>query len=236
MKMADLIRSLHEAGASIEVIIAAAERFDAAEEERLAKGRKRTADWRARNVTQHHVTSPPLSPKVALSPYNPLTHPNPHTPSEPNGSVSERGSDARKRVRKSYPEAFERLWKAYPTDQNMSKAEALTAWSRLPGEERELVEASVPGFVAYCQKNPDYRPVHLNRYIAKQRYHGHLEAAKVVNARTTIQPADPEWQLWRTHYRDMRQNGMVKLMDTRAAEGRGFTVPNKTPPGHSTAA
>ena len=109
---------------------------------------------------------------------------------EPNGSLSETGSDERKdgkpteegidpkvsgkakRGRRSYPEAFEAVWRGYPTDPNMSKAEALDAWKRLDEADRDAVRRAVPGFVAYCRKHPDYRPIHLVRFIQKRRFDG----------------------------------------------------------------
>lgn len=79
------------------------------------------------------------------------------------------------RKRKAYPDAFERAWSSYPTDQNMSKLDAFKAWSKLDVEDRAKVEAGIPGFVAYCRKNPDYRPVHMVRFITGRRFDGFAE-------------------------------------------------------------
>lgn len=91
---------------------------------------------------------------------------------EPNGSLSETSSDARKK-RKEYPEEFESAWLSYPRDPNMSKAEAFDAWKKLDAADKDALAASIPAFVAYCRANPDYRPIHMCRYIAKRRFDGH---------------------------------------------------------------
>lgn len=75
--------------------------------------------------------------------------------------------------RKAYPDDFEAFWKAYPTDANQSKAEALTAWQRLGDDDRQQAIASVPGFLAFCAKDPTYRPIHACRYLTKRRFEGH---------------------------------------------------------------
>ena len=87
--------------------------------------------------------------------------------------------------RKAYPKDFEEFWRAYPTDPNMSKAEALTAWQRISPEERQLCIKAVPPFVAWCREKPDYRPIHACRFIAKKRFEGHLGLT------TTPEPTDP---------------------------------------------
>lgn len=83
------------------------------------------------------------------------------------------------KTRKAYPDDFEAFWKAYPTDANQSKAEALAAWQRLSFDDRQQAIASVPGFVAFCQKDPTYRPIHACRYLAKRRFEGHATGPPV---------------------------------------------------------
>lgn len=241
MKIADMIRSMHSSGSPIEAIIAAVETVESVlydrEEDRKEKARARTEKWRqSRNVTERHVTSQTPSPQVSLSPYNPLTLPIPPSPSEANASVSETSSDGRpvakkKRNKNAYSDAFEDFWKVYPTDQNMSKVQAWQAWQRLSPEDHELAMLSVPAFVSYCGKNPDYRPVHANRYLAQRRFEGHAKAGSEISARTSIAPSSPSWNAWRSHYRDSNRNGMVKLMDSQAARSATFTVPSEYPPG-----
>ena len=93
-------------------------------------------------------------------------------------SVSEKPIRTRKRKtsnsRIEYPPDFERFWRGYPTDSNMSKAEALREWEKLDAVDREAAERSLTGFRAYCSKNPDYRPVHAIRYLKLRRFDGHL--------------------------------------------------------------
>lgn len=106
--------------------------------------------------------------------------------SEPNGSSSATSADKRpsKPKSSSYPQAFEAAWAAYPTDRNMSKLEAFEAWKRLDEKDRETLMASIPEFRAYCAKNPDYRPIHMNRYIRYRRFDGHAgvnEAPAIVD-------------------------------------------------------
>lgn len=78
--------------------------------------------------------------------------------------------------RKAYPEQFEQFWKAFPTDALMSKQDAGKAWAKLDDNDRLKVLASVPAFLAYCRKNPEYRPVHAVRYLTQRRFDGFAAA------------------------------------------------------------
>lgn len=80
------------------------------------------------------------------------------------------------RKRLAYPVEFDALWAAYPTDPNMSKSKALDAWKRLGPDDRRAAMASIPGFRAYCRKNPTYRPVHLVRFITDRRFDGYVSS------------------------------------------------------------
>jgi len=90
--------------------------------------------------------------------------------------------------RKAYPDDFETFWKAYPTDPNQSKAEALTAWQRLGDDDRQQAIASVPGFLAFCAKDPTYRPIHACRYLTKRRFEGHSTGPPVQTLVYTLPP------------------------------------------------
>lgn len=94
---------------------------------------------------------------------------------EPNGSLSVPKKPTRTKI--AYPDDFETFWKAYPTDPNMSKKEALDCWKKLSDEDRQKAIASVPAFQAYCRKTPDYRTLHACRYLSKRRFDGFAEAA-----------------------------------------------------------
>jgi 5-methylcytosine-specific restriction endonuclease McrA len=92
-------------------------------------------------------------------------------------SLSEPSSDARKSKRFEYPKDFEEeFWIPYPTDANMSKKEAFDAWKRLAADDRKLAARAVPAFRQYCEKNPDYRPIHANRFLLKRRFDGFAAA------------------------------------------------------------
>lgn len=98
---------------------------------------------------------------------------------EPNGSLSEAGSDPirRKPSRSSYPADFEAAWGAYPTTKNMSKAEALPAWRKLSAEDRAAVAKSIPGYLAFLKSKPDLETIHFVRYLSKRRFDGYVEGA-----------------------------------------------------------
>ena len=227
------IKKLAAAGVSLEAIIIAVETIETEISARRLASTERVRKHRAlRNVTQRCETETP-SPQVSLSPYNPLTLPNPPTPSEPNGSVSETSSDApKRRSRKSYSEDFEKFWGLYPTDRNMSKFEAWGVWQKLSSEDRLAATESLTAFRAYCESNADYRPIHANRYLAKRRFEGHLQTAQEKSAARWIKQDEPSWNLWLAYYRDNNRRFSLKSMLSAADQGRAFHVPSEYPPGY----
>lgn len=108
-----------------------------------------------------------------------------------------------KAKRRSYPEDFERFWRGYPTDANMSKIEAHDVWKRLDTEDRQAALASLPGFNTYCRQNLTYRPVHANRYLAKRRFEGHIRASPHVDVPKGNTMPDEWWRdmvrTWKSH-------------------------------------
>lgn len=74
--------------------------------------------------------------------------------------------------RASYPDAFETFWREYPTDSLMSKKNAFEKWKRLTEDDREAARAAIPAFRRHCQSNPDYRPLHAERFISQRRFDG----------------------------------------------------------------
>jgi hypothetical protein len=90
---------------------------------------------------------------------------------EPNGSSCPKPSKS-VRTRIDYPADFEEWWKAYPTDQNMSKAEALKAWRQLGPEDRQKAIAAAPRFRIWCRQQKDYRTIHAERWLSKRRFDG----------------------------------------------------------------
>lgn len=75
-----------------------------------------------------------------------------------------------------YSPEFDEAWSAYPTDPNMSKAKAFGAWAKLDAGDRTKVLAGIPAFVAFCRKDPTYRPVHMVRFISERRFDGFAPA------------------------------------------------------------
>lgn len=150
-------------------------------------------------------------------------------PLVPETSVS--GTRPLARRRNEYPEDFAEFWEGYPTDENMSKAEAFDVWKRTPAKERLLAIESLPAFRAYCAKEPTYRPVHANRYLSKKRFEGHAEKAKVIAARTKIRTGTPEWEAWRAYYVDEKKKFSMNLMNAAAEAGSDYSVASRWPPG-----
>ena len=113
-------------------------------------------------------------------------------------SITKRNTiDCPKRVRTQYPEDFEKqFWQAYPTDANMSKKAALDVWKRLGAEDRMLAIESVPAFRAYCEANPDYRPIHAERYLSKRRFEGHAELGRKISTQVFVVKGTSAWTAW----------------------------------------
>jgi hypothetical protein len=95
-----------------------------------------------------------------------------------------------------YPEAFEALWKAYPTDALMSKKAAFASWKRLAAGHRDLALASCPGFHEYCRKHPDYRVVHLTKYLKEERFLGFKPAEGRSPEQVFVERDSEAWRAW----------------------------------------
>jgi hypothetical protein len=135
---------------------------------------------------------------------------------------------ARKRARLSYSSDFEEFWKEYPTDQNMSKAEAYAVWQKLDSDDRKQALESIPGFKAFCAKDLTYRPIHANRYLSKRRFEGHLAKTKEIVARFTAEPYSPQWEAWLKYRRARGER--TSWMEAEAREGRPYRAPSEWPP------
>lgn len=82
-------------------------------------------------------------------------------------------ADPKPKKRTGYPPDFEAFWKSYPTDPNMSKAEAGKAWAKLDTEDRKRAAAAVPAFRKWVAKQgTDYRTLHAVRFITQKRFEG----------------------------------------------------------------
>lgn len=131
----------------------------------------------------------------------------------------------RPKVRTQYPEEFDRFWSGYPTDVNMSKKEAFDAWKRMADDDRQKAIDSLPAFRAYCQANPDYRPIHAGRFLLKARYEGFLKVAQQAAVPTVyIKRTDPAWAAWDAFYRQTK--GQAPPTDAAG----GWRFPSETPP------
>lgn len=100
------------------------------------------------------------------------------------------------RRREAYPEAFEALWAAFPTDRLMSKKAAFLVWKRMDTDSQALAATSVASFKAYCREHPDYRPVHLVRYLSQERYVGFAETAAKVAGQVFVAKGTAAWDAW----------------------------------------
>ena len=132
-------------------------------------------------------------------------------------SATERPSKANVPKREAYPKDFDEFWKAYPTDQNMSKLEAFQVWKKMSDEERELAIKALPPFKAWLKAQPaDYRCVHACRFLSKKRYEGHAQERPTLvvdNNRIYITKAMPEWGKYAEAYR--AQKGCYPPTDKR---------------------
>lgn len=139
---------------------------------RKRKSQKRNANarWLKNNDKADAMASPW---QCQLDAPTPTPTPN---KKEPDGSLSETSSDPKpKKARKkrvSYPPDFEACWLEYPTDPNMSKADAFDAWMKLDAADKDALAASIRPFVAYCRAHPDYRPKHMVGFIKSRRFDG----------------------------------------------------------------
>ncbi len=100
------------------------------------------------------------------------------------------------RTRAGYPDDFEEFWRAYPTDANMSKAEAGKQWKRLTAEDREAAIAATQGFREHCRANPDYRPLHAVRFLSQRRFDGFAAKAASAPTQVFVQQDTPAWRAW----------------------------------------
>lgn len=119
-------------------------------------------------------------------------------------SVSEEVEAAKPaRKRNSYPDDFEAAWYAFPTTQNMSKAEALPEWKKLTPDERAMVLPSIAGYRAFLKANPTHPPIHFCRYLSKRRFEGFAATAPAED--------EPTWRRRLIYARDQRIWSTAKL-------------------------
>lgn len=80
------------------------------------------------------------------------------------------GERRKVRVKKSYSEAFEAFWQAYPSPQASSKAKAFEVWEKLDADEHAKATAAVPGYVAILKAKPDRPACHAATFLNQRRW------------------------------------------------------------------
>jgi hypothetical protein len=118
--------------------------------------------------------------------------------------LSTQARPAKERRVVKYTDDFEAFWKAYPTDQNMSKLEAFQVWQKIAPEERELAVKAIPPFKAWIKTQTDYRTIHACRFLSKKRYEGHAQPdLKLVasNVGTYVKRDSADWGKYAEAYR-----------------------------------
>lgn len=136
------------------------------------------------------------------------------------------------RTRNAYPADFEEFWRAYPTDALMSKKAAAKVWGRMDANKRAEALASVPAFKRHCQSNPDYRPVHAEKYLRDERSAGFLKLQQsVAVSGYFVEHGTDEWRAWQDYLERGGKRGSPsteKVINGRTVQGWQF--PSKWPP------
>jgi hypothetical protein len=150
---------------------------------------------------------------------------------DPRSDQAKADGKAANRQRNAYPADFEAFWQGYPTDANMSKKEAFDVWKRIRAEDRQLAVESLPAFRAHCASNPDYRPIHACRYLAKERFVGHVAMAQKITAQRFVEQGTPQWDAWQRHLKASRGKGSpVGAGSINGRSCQGWTFPSEWPP------
>lgn len=135
-----------------------------------------------------------------------------------------------KRKRVSYPPDFEEFWNDYPTDPNMAKKEAFAEWGKLDEIDRAAATKSLVAFKFYCKRQPDYRPIHANRYLKHRRFDGHLKAVEEVREKQKpsfkLLRGTPPFDAWNAHRVSRGKDAILK---------EAWWFPSEWPPGHEAA-
>lgn len=87
------------------------------------------------------------------------------------------------RTRKTtYSKDFEEtFWKLYPTDKNMSKADAWKQWQRLSPEDRADAVKAISPFIAWIKTQKDYRTLHACRFLSQRRFEGFVAGEDTIS-------------------------------------------------------
>ena len=137
------------------------------------------------------------------------------------------------KTHKSYAEAFEQFWNAYPTDKMMSKSNASKQFSKLSPEDRQAVIAAVAPFKVWLAGQKDYRTLHAERFISQRRFDGFKPdegAPRLVASNFYAKAGSPELEAWDSHLRLTKGKSAP-----RDREG-GWYFPSEWPPNEEKAA
>jgi hypothetical protein len=140
--------------------------------------------------------------------------------------------DCPKRVRTTYPEGFEKFWKAYPTTPIMSKKEAFKEYSRLPEDQQNAAFAAITGFKSWLASQKDHPVVHACRFLSQRRFEGFAGISTGHTLGFESRAGSPEWVAWRAHYVLTAKKFSIKYMDAKAEDGNPVVFPDQWPPGH----
>jgi hypothetical protein len=202
---AQIVAELIAAGIEGDALVAALRRIEEASRvtSHVTAGALRTRRWRE-NKTSQNVTVTSQS----------VTSDDPTNISLKKEEESKKEIDVGSRHKASprrikYPPRFQAFWESYPTDDGMSKAEALPEWQKLGSDEQEACIASMPAFKAWIAKQgPDYRTIHAVRYLKKRRWEGFSAATarlavamEAASSRVYIKYGTEAGDAWEAHYR-----------------------------------
>lgn len=132
-----------------------------------------------------------------------------------------------KRQARPYTAKFEKFWKDYPRDANMSKAEAFDAWRKLSADDHDLAINSLPAFCAYCRKKPNYEPPHACKYLKARRFDGHAQAATTKPKIITVMFGTPDWDRLRAIIVDAKDTRRLRDMNDFADKRAPYPVPSE---------
>jgi hypothetical protein len=114
-------------------------------------------------------------------------------------------TEVEKRKRNSYPEHYEAFWKAYPTDDGMSKKEGWKEWEKLSPDDRRSACEGIPGFKVWTRKQgSDYRMLHACRHLRQRRFDGFTAHGNTGNGHGVVED-ETVWTKRLTGTRQMKK-------------------------------
>lgn len=117
-------------------------------------------------------------------------------------------------------------WK--PTEETISAV-------RAAGLSHPVIERETRKYLAHYEANGAERvdwQAGFRKWCLKEAQ-DHPPAPAAMQAHiVAITANSPSWDAWRTHYRDIKANARVSLMDAAVEQHKPFSVPSEWPPGH----